>query len=166
MQVRSEDPAPYTLEAAADSEEQIIQQAFRILERRMVARDAFHSPSAVREFLVMRAAGAADQHRERFGALWLDSQNRMISAEDLAEGTLSQTSVYPREVVRAALRHSAAAVIFTHNHPSGSVQPSRADEALTQNLKAALALVDVRVLDHVITSPNGQSLSMAEKGLI
>jgi DNA repair protein RadC len=97
--------------------------------------------------------------------MFLDSQSRMIEIEDMCQGTLSQVSVYPREVVRAALRHNAAAVIFSHNHPSGSVQPSRADEHLTQTLKAALALVDVRVLDHIITS-GSQALSMAEQGLV
>jgi DNA repair protein RadC len=97
--------------------------------------------------------------------MFLDSQSRRIEIEDMYQGTLSQVSVYPREVVRAALRHNAAAVIFSHNHPSDSVQPSRADEHLTQTLKAALALVDVRVLDHIITS-GSQALSMAEQGLV
>jgi DNA repair protein RadC len=102
---------------------------------------------------------------EHFAALYLNAQNRMIAFEVLARGTLTQTSVYPREVVRAALGHHAASVVLCHNHPSGDVQPSRADEALTQTLKAALALVDVRVLDHVIVAP-GAALSMAERGLI
>jgi DNA repair protein RadC len=85
--------------------------------------------------------------------------------EELFRGTLTQTSVYPREVVRRALQIEAAAVVLAHNHPSGTVQPSRADESLTQTLKSALALIDVRVLDHVIVAP-GQSFSMAEKGLL
>jgi DNA repair protein RadC len=97
--------------------------------------------------------------------LFLDSQNKLLAMEELFRGTLTQTSVYPREVVIRALHHGAAAVVLAHNHPSGSVQPSRADEALTQTLKAALALVDVRVLDHIIVGP-GQALSMAETGLI
>ena len=100
-----------------------------------------------------------------FAALFLDAQHRLLALEELFRGTLTQTSVYPREVVLRALHHHAAAVVLAHNHPSGSVQPSRADEALTQTLKAALALVDVRVLDHVIVAP-GQALSMAEKGLV
>lgn len=166
MQVRSQDPAPYHVDTQSDSDQAIIDQAFRILARRVQSRQAFHSPGSVREFLAMRAAREADQHRERFGVLWLDNQNRMIAVETLFDGTLSQTSVYPREVVRAALRHEAAAAIFTHNHPSGGVEPSRADEHLTQTLKSALALVDVRVVDHIITAPSGISLSMAEKGLI
>jgi DNA repair protein RadC len=97
--------------------------------------------------------------------LFLDSQNRMLALEELFRGTLSQTSVYPREVVLRALHHQSAAVVLSHNHPSGSVQPSRADEHLTQTLKASLALVDVRVLDHIIVG-QGQALSMAEMGLM
>jgi DNA repair protein RadC len=100
-----------------------------------------------------------------FAVLFLDAQNRLIAMDELFRGTLTQTSVYPREVVLRALRHEAASVVLAHNHPSGTVQPSRADEALTQTLKAALALVDVRVLDHVIVAPGG-ALSMAEKGLL
>lgn len=96
---------------------------------------------------------------------FLDNQNRLLATEELFRGTLSQTSVYPREVVMRALHHQSAAVVFSHNHPSGSVQPSRADEHLTQTLKAALALVDVRVLDHIIVG-QGQALSMAEQGLL
>jgi DNA repair protein RadC len=97
--------------------------------------------------------------------LFLDSQHRLIALEELFRGTLSQTSVYPREVALRALHHHAAAVVLAHNHPSGSVQPSRADEVLTQTLKTALGLLDVRVLDHVIVGP-GQALSMAEQGLL
>jgi DNA repair protein RadC len=97
-------------------------------------------------------------------ALFLDAQNRLIAMEVLFRGTLTQTSVYPREVVVRALHHHAASVVLAHNHPSGTVQPSRADEALTQTLKAALALVDVRVLDHVIVAP-GQALVDGRTGL-
>jgi DNA repair protein RadC len=100
-----------------------------------------------------------------FAVLFLDSQNKLLAMEELFRGTLSQTSVYPREVVMRALHYGAGAVVLAHNHPSGSVQASRADEALTQTLKAALALVDVRVLDHIIVAP-GQALSMAETGLL
>jgi DNA repair protein RadC len=100
-----------------------------------------------------------------FAVLFLDSQNRLIALEELFRGTLSQTSVYPREVVLRALHHHAAAVVLAHNHPSGAAQPSRADEALTQSLKAALALVDVRVLDHFIVTRD-QAASMAEMGLM
>ena len=97
--------------------------------------------------------------------MFLDVQHRLLALEEMFRGTLSQTSVYPREIVLRALHHQAAAVVFAHNHPSGSVQPSRADEALTQTLKAALALVDVRVLDHIIVG-TGETLSMAERGLM
>jgi len=97
--------------------------------------------------------------------LFLDAQHRLIVLEELFRGTLTQTSVYPREVVTRALHHHAAAVVLSHNHPSGSIEPSRADETLTQTLSAALSLIDVRVLDHVIVSA-GQALSMAEKGLL
>jgi DNA repair protein RadC len=148
------------------SDEEIIAKALSILARRLVDRSVFSSPSAVRDYLTLRAANERDQHVERFGVMFLDSQNCLIAAETMFTGTLNQTSVYPREIVRAALRHNAAAVILTHNHPSGTVEPSRADEMLTRTLKEALALVDVRVLDHIITAPNDQSLSMAERGLI
>ncbi|MNZ91972.1 hypothetical protein D3C78_1109790 [compost metagenome] len=97
--------------------------------------------------------------------LFLDSQHRLIAMEEMFRGTLTQTSVYPREVVLHALRHQAAAVVLAHNHPSGTVQASPADLALTQTLRSALALVDVRVLDHIIVAP-GASLSMAEQGLL
>jgi DNA repair protein RadC len=100
-----------------------------------------------------------------FAVLFLDAQNRMLAMEELFRGTLTQTSVYPREIVLRALQHGAAAVVLAHNHPSGTVDPSRADEVLTHTLRAALGLVDVRVLDHVIVAQGG-ALSMAERGLL
>ncbi|MBK7509229.1 MAG: DNA repair protein RadC [Comamonadaceae bacterium] len=139
-----------------------IDRALAILNRVMCQREVFTTPDAVKHFLQLRLAG---ENIEHFGVLYLDSQNRLITFEYHFTGTLTQTSVYPREIVRAALAHHAAAVVLCHNHPSGTVTPSRADEALTQTLKAALALVDVRVLDHVIVAP-GASFSMAERGLI
>lgn len=166
LTVKSEDTPKYTvITPSADNDDAIIGLAMDILAKRITERNAFSSPSAVREYLALRAAQERDQHIERFAVMFLDSQNRLIDTETMFNGTLTQTSVYPREVVRAALRHNAAAVILTHNHPSGSVQPSLADETMTQTLKAALALVDVRVLDHIITA-NGQTLSMAEKSLV
>jgi DNA repair protein RadC len=102
---------------------------------------------------------------EIFVGIFLDAQNRTIAAEELFKGTLTQTSVYPREVVKRALHHNAAAIIFAHNHPSGVAEPSRADEILTQSLKQALALVDVNVLDHFIVGA-GSAMSFAERGLI
>ena len=116
----------------------------------------------MKHYLTLRLAGESSEH---FGVMYLDSQNRLIAFQVHFSGTLTQTSVYPREVVRAALEHHAAAVVLTHNHPSGVATPSRADEALTLTLKNALALVDVRVLDHIIVTP-GAALSMAEKGLV
>jgi DNA repair protein RadC len=122
----------------------------------------FAQPSAVTDYLKVHFAG---REYESFVVLYLDAQNGLIEVEELFRGTLTQTSVYPREVVKSALRFNAAAVMFSHNHPSGSVNPSRADECLTQKLKAALALVDVRVLDHLVIAGNC-ALSFAEQGLI
>ncbi len=140
----------------------VLELARRALAQQLKAREVFSSPGAVKEYLQLHLAGRL---HEVFAVLFLDAQNRLVAMEELFRGTLTQTSVYPREVVLRALHHQAAAVVLAHNHPSGTVQPSRADEALTQTLKAALALVDVRVLDHVVVAP-GDALSMAEKGLL
>ncbi len=134
----------------------------RWLCEEMKGRTVFASPDAVRDFLRIHFAG---REYESFVVLFLDAQNRLIVADDMFRGTLTQTSVYPREIVKTALAANAAAVILSHNHPSGVPQPSRADEALTQTLKAALALVDVRVLDHIIVGGAG-TLSFAERGLL
>lgn len=123
------------------------------------------SPQAVKAYLTLKAGDRPDQHREVFAVLFLDSQNQVINYEELFIGTLNATAVYPREVARAALRLNASAVVLTHNHPSGFVQPSRSDEQLTQTIKKTLELFDIRVLDHIITGGN-QSVSMAELGLI
>ena len=140
----------------------VLELARRALAEQLKERAAFDSAAAVKDYLQLHLAA---RPHEVFAVLFLDAQHKLIALEELFRGTLTQTSVYPREVALRALHHHAAAVILAHNHPSGSVQPSRADEAITQNLKSALALVDVRVLDHVIVAP-GQALSMAEKGLI
>ena len=140
----------------------VFELARRALSQRLKEREAFQTPDAVKQYLQLQLA---HKNHEVFAVLFLDSQNRMLAMEELFRGTLSQTSVYPREVVMRALHHQAAAVVLSHNHPSGSVQPSRADEHLTQTLKASLALVDVRVLDHIIVG-QGQALSMAEAGLM
>lgn len=140
----------------------VLELARRAMAQQLKAREVFGSPEAVKNYLQLHLA---HRKHEVFAALFLDAQNKLIEIEELFRGTLTQTSVYPREVVLKALHHHAAGVVLAHNHPSGTVQPSRADEALTQTLKAALALVDVRVLDHVIVAP-GQALSMAEKGLL
>jgi DNA repair protein RadC len=134
----------------------------RALREELQARDSLASPGAVRDYLRLTLAG---REHEVFVALFLDAQNRVLATEELFRGTLTQTSVYPREVVKAALRHNAAAVIFAHNHPSGVAEPSRADELLTQALKQCLALVDIKVLDHFIVA-GGNVLSFAERGLI
>jgi DNA repair protein RadC len=140
----------------------VFELARRALSQRLKEREAFQTPDAVKQYLQLQLA---HKNHEVFAVLFLDNQNRMLAMEELFRGTLSQTSVYPREVVMRALHHQAAAVVLSHNHPSGSVQPSRADEHLTQTLKASLALVDVRVLDHIIVG-QGQALSMAEAGLM
>jgi DNA repair protein RadC len=140
----------------------IAELARRSIGQQLREREAFHTPGAVKQYLQLHLA---HKTHEVFAVLFLDSQNRMLALEELFRGTLTQTSVYPREVVLRALHHASSAVVLAHNHPSGSVQPSRADEALTQNLKASLALVDVRVLDHIIVG-HGQTLSMAEQGLL
>lgn len=140
-----------------------LELARRALSAGMDKRDLMSSPTAVRDWLKLKLGGLG---YEVFGALWLGSKNRLIAWEELFKGTLSQTSVYPREVVKRALAHNAAAVLLCHNHPSGVAEPSQADELLTQNLKQALALVDVRVLDHFIVAGSARPLSFAERGLL
>lgn len=141
----------------------VLEMARRALGETMKERSAFASPTAVRDYLRLHLAGLA---HEVFFALWLDAQHRLLAAEELFKGTLTQTSVYPREVVKKALAHNAAAVVFAHNHPSGVAEPSSADEALTRNLKQSLALVDVRVLDHFVVAGPSLPLSFAERGLL
>ena len=140
----------------------VLELARRALSQRLQERTVLDSPQAVRDYWQLHLAARS---HEVFAVLFLDAQYRMLAMEELFRGTLTQTSVYPREVVLRALHHQASAVVLAHNHPSGSVQPSRADEMLTQTLKSALALVDVRVVDHVIVA-QGQTLSMAERGLV
>ena len=141
----------------------VLEMAKRALGEQLAARELLSSPQAVRDYLRLTLAGLK---HEVFFVLWLDAQNRLIAAEELFRGTLTQTSVYPREVVKRALAHNAAAVILAHNHPSGSAEPSAADESLTRALKAALALVDVRLLDHFIVAGSTQPLSLAERGMV
>jgi DNA repair protein RadC len=140
----------------------VMELARRALAEEMRARDSLTSPAAVRGYLRLSMQELA---HECFYCVFLDAQNRVIVAEQLFRGTLTQTSVYPREVVKQALRHNAAAVILAHNHPSGVAEPSVQDQALTRTLAEALALVDVKVLDHFIVAP-GACLSFAERGLI
>lgn len=138
----------------------VLEMARRALAEGMRQRDALASPQAVRDYLRLKLAGLP---HEVFMAVFLDAQNRVLEAEELFRGSLTQTSVYPREVVKRALAYNAGAVILAHNHPSGVAEPSQADRWLTNQLKAALALVDVKVLDHFVVA-GGQSLSFAERG--
>lgn len=140
----------------------MLELARRALRQDLRSGSALTSPGAVRDYLRLALGGRA---HEVFVCLYLDAQHRVTAAEELFRGTLTQTSVYPREVVKAALAANAAAVIFAHNHPSGVAQPSQADELLTRQLKEALALVEVKVLDHFIVAGN-QALSFAERGLL
>jgi DNA repair protein RadC len=140
----------------------VLEMARRALAETLRAGDALGSPAAVRDFLRL-TLGRREQ--EVFLVVLLDAQNRVLACEELFRGTLTQTSVYPREVVRCALKHNAAAVIFAHNHPSGVAEPSHADQVLTQSLKQALALVDIKALDHFIVA-GSSALSFAERGLI
>jgi DNA repair protein RadC len=139
-----------------------LELARRSLKEELETRGALNSPREVRDYLKL-VLGRAD--REVFVVLMLDAQHRVLATEQLFQGTLTQTSVYPREVVKAALARNAASVIFAHNHPSGIAEPSHADELLTRSLKSALSLVDVQVLDHFIVA-GGRILSFAERGLL
>ena len=139
-----------------------IELARRLLREEMTQGDALTSPEAVRDYLRLTLASLP---YEAFVVLFLDSQHRLLAADELFRGTLAQTSVYPREIVKAALARNAAAVIFAHNHPSGVAEPSRADELLTQALKQALALVDIRTLDHFVVAGH-RVVSFAERGLL
>ena len=134
----------------------------RSLQERAKERSALTSPGAVRDYLRL---SLSRREQEVFVCIWLDAQHRVIEIQEAFSGTLTQTSVYPREVVKAALARNAAAVILAHNHPSGVAQPSQADELLTRNLKEALGLVEVKVLDHFIVAGN-QAISFAERGLL
>ena len=134
----------------------------RSLDEKLKERTALTSPGAVRDYLRL-TLGRKDE--EVFVCLWLDAQHKVMEVEEAFRGTLTQTSVYPREIVKKALARNAAAVIFAHNHPSGVAQPSQSDELLTRNLREALALVEVKVLDHFIVAGN-QTISFAERGLL
>ena len=140
----------------------VVEIARRALAEEIAERDVMTSPQVVRDYL---ALSLGSRPHEVFVAMFLDAQHRLLGSEELFRGTLTQTSVYPREVVKTALRHNAAAVIFAHNHPSGIAEPSRADELLTQTLKQALALVEINTLDHFIVA-GGRTISFAERGLL
>ena len=140
----------------------VLEMARRALAEQMQRADALNSPAAVRNYLRLALSGKA---HEVFCGVFLDSQNRVLAVEELFRGTLTMASVYPREVLKRALAHNAAGMILAHNHPSGVAEPSRADESLTATLKTALALVDIRVLDHFIVGSDSIT-SFAERGLL
>ena len=150
--------------AAMTREDRLIARAKKALARRLAVPGAvIDSPDAVRDFLMFELG---EEAREVFCALFLDAQNRVVSFELMFAGTLAQTSVHPREVVRRCLELNAASVILAHNHPSGVPEPSNADKALTDTLKRTLALFDVRVLDHLIVGGAARPVSFAERGLL
>ena len=140
----------------------VLEMARRHLSASMQAGDLLSSPQLVRDYL---RAQLRHRQRELFAVLWLDNQNRLIAYEELFQGTIDGASVYPREVVKQALARNAAAVILAHNHPSGVAEPSQADQRLTRRLQAALELVDIRVLDHLVVG-EGEIVSFAERGLL
>src|SRR3954463_9896492 len=139
-----------------------IELARRALQEKLKQTAALTSPAAVRDYLRLKLA---TRKEEAFVCIWLDAQHKVINIEEAFTGTLTQTSVYPREIVKSALRHNAAAVIFAHNHPSGVAEPSRSDELLTRDLREALALIEVKVLDHFIVAGH-HAMSFAERGLL
>jgi DNA repair protein RadC len=140
----------------------VLEMSRRALRETLDRGAALSSPQAVRDYLRLKLQG---RPHEVFVGVFLDAQNRVLAVEELFRGTLTQTSVFPREIVKRALHHNAAAIIFAHNHPSGVAEPSRADEALTQTLKHTLALVDVKVLDHFVVGGDA-AMSFAERGLL
>jgi DNA repair protein RadC len=140
----------------------IFEMSRRALREQLQSCDVLSSPQAVRDYLVLKLGSLS---KEVFLVLFLDTQNRLVATEEMFSGSLKETSVYPREVLKRALHHNAAAVIFAHNHPTGVAQQSAADELLTQKLKQALDLVEVKVLDHFIVAGNN-TLSFVERGLL
>ncbi len=166
MQARTEDPAPYRVDpAGVNDDDAIIARALAILARRVRTGPIMDRPAVVKDLCRLHFAGADAAGHEEFAVLFLDQAHRLIALKTLFRGTLAATSVYPREVVKEALALNAGAVVLTHNHPSGSPEPSRADEYLTRTLKDALTLVDVRVLDHIVVG-NPATVSFAERGLL
>ena len=159
MKVETETPAAY---AATADDDAIIAQACAIIDKRFATGDALTDPAAAGAYFKVKIGGA---RREVFAVLFLDTRHRMLAFEEMFYGTIDGAEVHPREVVRVALRLNAAAVLVAHNHPSGELEPSAADRAVTARLKQALALVDVRLLDHVVVGGQ-QSLSMAARGMV
>jgi DNA repair protein RadC len=160
--IRDTNGTYHTRRATRATEAQILEAAETILRQRIERLGALPGPGEAREFLRMRLGGLS---AEQFHVVWLDNRHRVIAVDHLFSGTIDGASVHPREVVRAALMHNAAACLLAHNHPSGVCEPSQADRAITEELKKALAVIQVRVLDHVIVGGT-QTTSMAERGLL
>jgi DNA repair protein RadC len=164
-QIRSEDPATYSADLSKIMEDNILHQAMEILERRLYREhtDPFHSPEIVSQYLQLKLA---QLEHEEFHVLWLDTRHVPLAMDRLSIGSIDGASVYPREVVKAGLRQNAAAAILAHNHPSGNPEPSEADKCLTRRLKEALALVEIRLLDHFIVGGVREPISLASRGLV
>lgn len=163
-QVNSESAATYTTNK--NSDDYIIKQAIKIIQSKLKTPGlVLTNPSWVRDYLILKLAEFEEEH---FSLILLDNQHRVIGFENIFRGTIDAASIYPREVVKTVLAHNAAAVILAHNHPSGNPEPSDADINLTRRLKECLALIDVRILDHVIVGGCSQTrtVSFAERGLI
>jgi len=161
--IRSEDPASYNVEAIPDTDDQIIRKALGILASRLTEPgDKYECPAASASFLTLKMA---ELKSESFCIMYLDTRHRLLKFEEVFQGTIDGASVYPREVVRRCLDHNAAAVILSHNHPSGEPEPSRADITITKRLTDVLALIDVQVLDHIVVG-GMKTVSFAERGLV
>ena len=162
MPIRSESPTPYRVRSTSNDD--LVAEALRILDQRLRTQDdvMVTNPADTRNYLSLRLA---EREAEVFCVMFLTNRHRVIAFEEMFQGTIDGASVHPREVVKAALRLNAAAVILAHNHPSGVAEPSRSDEAITRRLTDALALVDVRVLDHLIVG-GSEITSLAERGLL
>lgn len=164
MKINSEKPVPYSTKKIDDSS--IIERAINLIQSELKTPGmVLTSPELVRKYLILQLAQFEEEH---FSMILLDNQHRVIGFENIFRGTIDGAAVYPREVVKTALAHNAAAVILAHNHPSGNPEPSGSDKALTNRLKEALALIDVRILDHIIVGGCSETLtvSFAERGLI
>ncbi len=155
---------PETNGASLDSQQQevILGLARDILATKLAAGEPLSSPSDTRKYLQVLTGGYLN---EVFGCIFLDSRHRIIESEELFHGTVDSSAVHPRVVVQRAIAHNAVAVVFFHNHPSGVAEPSASDRSITQRLKDALALIDVRVLDHMVVSADS-TMSMAERGIL
>jgi DNA repair protein RadC len=160
--VSSHPPADYSAKPNRNAEDQVIRHALTILSSRVQKGDVLNSPQQTKDYLALQLS---DMKQELFCALWLNSKNQVMEFQTLFAGTIDGAPVYPREVVREAIRINAAAVIFAHNHPSGYAEPSNADKKITVRLSEALGLIDVRTLDHIIIG-GASSVSLAERGII